>query len=523
MKMNILLVDDEAVDLEWLRRRVLGSALDLHIAGTANNGFAALKILEQEPVDLILSDIRMPIMSGTDFARRAKEIHPNVKIVFISGHEDFGYAREAIEINAHGYLLKPVGDEELHGMLSSVFAKVEQERERNRSVSEALSLVGEELLLRWFHDVDPGQVESHIRSFLEPLLRGGTAAAIVEIDDLERAARNGSETDKRAITAQAAHLLKEFAEHWPLGRLLVSHNARFVVLATEPEDRFTLLLEGLLDEIRGKLPITVTIGIGQYARDMERLHESFRQAQAALSAKWLLGKNRLIKDSSESEPRGVSSSSLDEAVDRMLQGILEYDLVAIDDSLMELFGRSELALRKNDVYDLIIRITSKLHADLQKMNENLYELLQWESHQPMLLFQFETVQDVISWLRRRFFELSELLYSKKQKQKRKIIDEIIRYVEEKLEQKVTLKEVAAHFAFTPNYLGHLFHEETGLHFSDFMQEKRMDRVRALLGDPTLKVYEIAERVGYKNIIYFNRQFKQFTGMTPGEYRKKHRI
>jgi two-component system response regulator YesN len=116
-----------------------------------------------------------------------------------------------------------------------------------------------------------------------------------------------------------------------------------------------------------------------------------------------------------------------------------------------------------------------------------------------------------------------MLYLKKQRQKRKLIEEITQYVEKRLEQKITLNEVAAHFDFTPNYLGHLFKTETNILFSDFLNELRMKRVCELLTDPTKKVYEIAEQVGYKNIIYFNRQFKQAMGMSPGEYRKKHKI
>lgn len=163
-----------------------------------------------------------------------------------------------------------------------------------------------------------------------------------------------------------------------------------------------------------------------------------------------------------------------------------------------------------------------MRISLQR-NENLYELLKWDAQKVAVLFQFETIDDILSWLRRRFFELSELLYVKRQKQKRKLFDNIMAFVDERLEQKITLKEVAVHFDFTPNYLSTIFKEETGILFSDWLNERRMDRVREPLADPCLKVYEIAERVGYKNIIYFNRQFKQFTGMTPGEYRKKHKI
>ncbi|MGM0882015.1 MAG: response regulator [Bacillota bacterium] len=518
--MNILLVDDEAVDLEWLRRRVVNSHLSLQVIGTANNGFSALKILETEQVDIILSDIRMPIMSGMEFARKAKELSPQVQIVFISGHEDFGYAKEALQLSASGYLLKPVDDGELYDMLASLCVKVEKEREQNRSVSEALTLVNQELLLRWFNDHSQGEAHHHIKEFLAPLLRFGTAAAIIETDDLEWKI---AEEERRAYMTNISRFIENFAQEKNLGTLIISHDSRFVLLSTVQEDRFTSLLEELILAVRHAFPVTITIGTGMYTNELSGLHESYRQAQAALSAKWLLGKNRLIKDGSKSSPKGAFAPNIEESVERMLQAILEYDLVTIDDCLLKLFNRNVSISQKKDIYDLIIRITSKLHADLLQQNENLYELLKWESHQPAVLFQFETMGDILSWLRRRFFELSELLYAKKQKQKRKLVEEIIKYIEEKLEQRVTLKEVAANFDFTPNYLGSLFKEETGTLFSDFLNEMRMNRVCQLLTDPTLKVYEIAERVGYKNIIYFNRQFKQSTGMTPGEYRKKNKI
>ena len=523
MSINVLLVDDEAIDLEWLRRRVLNSGLNIAVVGTASSGFNALKIMEEEQVDIILSDIRMPIMTGTGFARKAKLLNPKVKIVFISGHKDFSYAKEAIEINASGYLLKPVEDKDLYEMLSSLCIKVEQEREQERSFSETLSLVNKELLLRWLEEMSPEPANSHLRSTLTPLLQKGAAVAIVEIDDLEWKMRDLSEEETRMIMRQISEIIKSFVASAKLGTLLDVHHTRFVILATLSQESFLNYLEELIRKVADSSPCTVTVGVGRYAQEEEELHESYQQAQAALSAKWLLGKNRLIRDSTESSPRGTPGAKIEQTVERLLEAIIQYDLVAIDDYLLELFTKDLPAAGKKDVYELIIRITSKLHADLQQQNENLYELLQWESHQPDILFQFETIQDILSWMRRRFFELSELLYVKRQRQKRKLIDEIIRYVEENLEKKITLKEVAAHFDFTPNYLGYLFKEEYGQSFSEYTNERKTNRVSELLKDPTLKIYEIADRMGYKNILYFNRQYKEITGMTPREYRKKHNI
>lgn len=525
MSINVLLVDDEAIDLEWLRRRVLASGLPLNVVGTASSGFNALKIMEEERIDIILSDIRMPIMTGMEFARKAKGLSPNTRIVFISGHEDFGYAKEAIEIHASGYLLKPVQDKDLYEMLGTLCAQMELEMEKDRSFTEALSLVNKELLLRWFDEGSTDPAEPHLRRILTPLLEQGAAAAIVEIDDLEWKMRDLSEEDIRGIKRQIAGLIKAFVEEAKLGTWIAVHHNRFVILANQPQERFLSLLEEMIRRIAESSPCTVTVGVGQYAyaADEAGLHESYRQAQAALSAKWLLGKNRLIRDTTQTSPGVSPAAQIEQTVDKLLEAIIQYDLVAIDDHLLELFTKELPAAGRKDAYELIVRITSKLHADLQQQNENLYELLQWEQHQPDILFQFETIHDILSWLRRRFFELSELLYVKRQRQKRKLIDEIIRYVEENLEKKITLKEVAAHFDFTPNYLGYLFKEEYGLPFSEYVNERKTTRVSELLCDPTLKIYEIAERMGYKNIIYFNRQFKQSTGMTPGEYRKKNKI
>ncbi|CAM3635725.1 response regulator [Cohnella lubricantis] len=521
---TVLLVDDEKIDLEWLRRRVASSGLPLEVAGTANSGFAALEFVQEKQIDIILSDIRMPIMTGMEFARRAKAINPRIRIVFISGHEDFGYAKEALTLQASGYLLKPVDDDELHEMLARLCADVQAERERIRTEVEVLSLASQELLLRWLSGRAHEQIDEHIQQFLAPIVSRGAAAVIIEMDDVDWKMRGVPEEERRQLVSSMVKFIQQFTTENGLGTIVASpSDYRLVVLAEGSEEEFTVLLEELIREVAGAHPLTVTVGCGMFTDDWRRLPESYRQAAAALGAKWLIGKNRLICDVAENRTDTQVFDNFDGIVDRMLHAILAYDLVGIDDCLLRIFGRDQPLHRMDEVYNLIIRMTSKLNADLRQLNENLYELLEWESHQPAVLFRFETVDDILSWLRRRFFELSEMLLTKRSRANRKLIDTILRYVRERIEMKVTLKEVAAHFHFSPNYLGHLFKEETGMNFSDVLLDLRMKRVCALLEDPSLKIYEIADRVGYKNIIYFNRQFKQSIGMSPGEYRKKHHI
>lgn len=524
MTLKVMLVDDERIDLEWLRRRVVGSGLPLEVVGTANNGFVALELLQKLEIDLLLSDIRMPIMTGIEFARKAKEIHPHLKIVFISGHEDFDYAREALSLHASGYLLKPVDNDELQNILVQQCSEISQEQERMKTNDEVLSLASQALLLRWLSSRSGEQIDNHMQQLIQPLVSNGAAVAIIEMDDVEWKMLDMSADDRLRLSGDIMSYIETLATESGLGTIIASHSDyQFIMLAKGTEEENVILLEELILAVATAFPLTITVGYGKSTDDWRGLPESYQQAITALDAKWLIGKNRLIRDVTESPSSVQASENLEEMIEMMMKAILSYDLVGIDDCLLQIFGRDRPLHKMNDVYNLIIRITSKLHADLQQLNENLYELLQWESHQPQVLFHFETVSDVLSWLRRRFFELSEKLFMERSKTNRKLIRNILNYAKERIECKVTLKEVAAHFAFSPNYLGHLFKEETGMNFSDFLLDLRMKRVRELLGDPSLKIYEIAERVGYKNIIYFNRQFKQSTGMSPGEYRKKHNI
>lgn len=124
-----------------------------------------------------------------------------------------------------------------------------------------------------------------------------------------------------------------------------------------------------------------------------------------------------------------------------------------------------------------------------------------------------------SWLRRRMFELSERLQRKRQGKKYKLIEEIKAYIEVELENNVMLRDAAIHFSFSPNHLGQIFYDETGIYFSDYVSIRRLERVKLLLGDPKLKVYEAAHQVGYKNLSHFSKQFKDYYGVSPGDYRR----
>ncbi|MBB3127048.1 two-component system response regulator YesN [Paenibacillus rhizosphaerae] len=521
---RVMIVDDELLDLEWLAKRVPWVALGLRLEAQASSAFMALRLLQEEKFDMLITDIQMPIMNGLELVRKARELQPNLQVLIISGHEDFRYAKQAIEMKAVGYILKPVDTDELLISLRSMIQTLDEFRihqSRAVTVETALPYVRVELLLRWLSGEDtilqPDAVNLYGLTLSAPLFN----AAIIEVDDLEWKLPE----DMRSQThSRLMQTIEQFADEWPIGQLCkLPASSRYVLLMDGYGPTAADALQELIRTIHAQGSLTISIGIGLPCEDIRDLPGSFRQAKEALACKLFLGKNRLISYGQWQERQEKSEGVPGQWLEDMFESVIAYDLVGIDNCMEALFKNLGQPSNRSSVHHFAMGILSKLDILLHSINEDLYHVLGVDFEHLDVIYRFETISDVKSWLRRRMFELSELLKHKRENTNQKLVQEIEKYVDEHIGEKVTLRDLAHTFGFSPNYLGYLFKETTGTHFSDFMIRKKLDTACRLLLDPKLKIYEVAGQIGYRNIIYFNRQFKETLGMSPTEYRTKHKV
>lgn len=518
---KVLLVDDELLDLEGLARFMDWSSLDMEVCASAASGFEALEMLDSHMVDIMVSDIKMPIMSGMELARRALEKQPLLKVIFVSGYEDFHYARQAISLNAFGYVLKPVDNAELHKALTDVKNELDEERKRSHLeayFSESQSHLRQELLLNLLEGTaGEDQVLSLLESIGIAWRSSRFVAAVLEPDDLSWKLNGFEESVKLDVKAKLTLEVDGFCRDETIESCrLDSFRHALILEEGYREER----LEGLIRRIGNATPVTATIGIGPVVSHLSLLHISCAGAKEALSRKLFLGKGRLIRPT---DGKGVMSDNvrnLDHILESLCTAMSAYELLKVDDCIEELFVLAGAMDTKLAVYQLFLHIVSRLDAYLHTLNEDFYGMLGLEMRNLNILYQFETLSDMKSWLRRRMFELSELLHRKRQGKKRRLVEEIEAYVENNLEGGLMLRDAANHFAFSPNHFGQIFFEETGTYFSDYVTARRLERVKQLLTDPKLKVYEAAHRVGYKNLSHFSRQFKDYFGFSPGDFRRQ---
>ncbi|WP_019635903.1 helix-turn-helix domain-containing protein [Paenibacillus fonticola] len=517
-----MLVDDENFDLVGMQKLIPWSSLEIDVVYSTSSSLAALDYVHNHEIDILITDIKMPVMSGIELARLALEVNPQLKTVFISGYQNFDFAKQALQLKADGYILKPIDDNEIISTLQEVVAglSVRLHEKSDNALLNDFDFIRNDFLLHLLEGtIDEITLAAFLRKYPMDLPSGKAHAVIVEIDDvINKRGGSGEQEDLHHIY----ELLEAYISARQLGHICrLTPNRLGIIYLADPSS-LQVELEGLLAEIRAKTDCTATVAYGRLADVNTELPVSYREAVYFISCKMFFGKDRVIDPGEARQFSIKSTKDVNTSLDELFQAITSYELVAICDVLEELFESVKKFAEPVKVYHFSRHLIARFEGYLKASGRNVpaSAMEGWSEESLAYVEKFETIEEIKSWLRRRAFELSEMLHMSKQKSSWKLLSQIEFYVRTHLSRDITLKETAAHFAYSPNHFGVLFKEQTGMSFNDFVVQERMERAKKLLQSPSLKVYEVAEEVGYRSLTYFSRTFREMFGITPGEYRKQ---
>lgn len=520
---KVLLADDETLDLEGLLRFIPWPELHMEVVAAVNSGFAAIDVLEREKIDILVTDIRMPNMSGLELARRALEKWDDIRIIFISGHKDFNYVKQAISLKAYSYVLKPMDDNELIESLVKIKVELDRDKKRNETelaYKQVMPIVQNEYLLQLLE----GSTDRHA---LNALFTGNdndsivwpVRIAVLEIDDLSWKLNPYSDAEQQDILNAFSTRMFALCQQHRIGNVCKITRQRMALLLEGSEPDLSIFGEWIVD-VTNNFPFTMTVGVGGGATNLSLLRQSYREAIAALEYKMFDGKGKIIDSGDLHRAEIEDAHNLDIRLDALFSSMNNYELVRIHDEIEGLFKLTTTLRSSLSIHNFSMYIIMKLDGYLHTLNEDLFQVLDMEFKNLDILLQFETIKDIRSWLTKRMYEISEVLHQKKQKKNWKLINEIEKYMRDNLQDNITLRDVANRFSFSPNYLGFMFKEGKGKNFSEYVVELRMEKASNLLKDPTIKIYEVASQVGYRHLPYFSKQFKETYGITPNDYRRQ---
>ncbi len=519
--MKLLIVDDESTTRNGLVKFIPWQKLGIDRVEQAENGSEALKMAEQEHYEIILSDIRMPNMDGIEFARRTKKILPECKIIFLSGYCDKEYLKAAIDLGAVSYVEKPINIAEISGAIRKAAeehrsGRVEQEkhRELRRVITQDITLIKNRILQSLVRPgCNMGSVRECLRMIGDDFPRTGCFFIVSVKLHMNSGKSDLSEAwNKTADCFRSIHHIE----------MLKEENQCMLVLC-EDSIHCQKSVKQAFGQVREALAFqggTAFFAVGQRTSTLDTVYKSYQTAEISMQRFFFLGYDQIV-----------------------FYSIMPPMAYKADESLYKSFTRSLVEPDREEAQDLINSLCSDLLKNQSTMVSNvksifntlLFGLLGKAEEQKISLDDFggkgqEFVWDCVgrfeTLAEMQQFMLNKLNCYFEELEKRSTgnlaISNVIKYINQHYqEETLTLKQMADSVLLTPNYLSYCFKKETQKTVSEYIAEIRIQNSKYLLQNPQLKLYEVADQVGYSDANYYAKAFKKLEGVTPSEYREKH--
>ncbi len=538
---RMLIVEDEEIEREGLRDLFDWEDMGIRVVGAVESGEDAIDFAGRNEFDILFTDIKLTGMTGLDLAGLLIKGNPSLKVVISSGYRDFEYARTAVDLDAYGYLSKPVEADELRKVMMKVLNTCRKEKSEHLEKERLKKLVNESmpfLKSNFFnylihHTPSDGTIAENLEYFHIPFLSGQFVALAAEIDDFDNRKADDGQDEAYITTFEVLECINSYTADLPFEAFYVSEG-RFCIIVNSREEKLQekarVLYEtilsfamGLQKKINEQCKIDVTIGIGRYTARLGDVKNSYREACKAVEYKFFMGSNQIINYLDITcDDKKDSLVDIDEIEKKILSGIELCDRDTLNESIDMLFYHLNSQNRYSNVYtrNVCINLLAKASILLMEMHESFDAIFGKETFVWEKITRFDNIFDLQQWFKNIFNAILEHLSERKEGHNKKIIKDILKIIEENYGKNLTIMDISNEVYLSPNYISIIFKKEIGESFTDFLVKFRLEKARKMLKDTSLKVYQIGSMVGYSNISYFCSIFKNYYGVSPGEYREK---
>jgi two-component system response regulator YesN len=525
---RVLLADDEPLIIKGLRKLIDWEGLGMEIVGQAGDGRALMEMLGRCKPDIVISDINMPHRTGIDIIKEIHESGQPIKVIFISAHQEFTYARDAVTYGAVDYLVKPIIKQQLEKVLLKAASLINEHHEEERRKGKLQLLerkIRQEELHDWLGRLLDGMLapSSEPYRFLSAELRGPLyAVGIVEVDQLASEPDKWTEKETKLVEFAVGNILQEVAAGPGIGHVFPKQGRYVFVTSHELPEEPILLAEDIKEKIRTFLKLGVTIGVSGTAGDMAELAEAWRQSEQAALLNYFVGLNRVIAYRPLVEPHLPREKELLDCQLRVVGGLTlgnwEEAAAALETLLDTIrtaaYGNRNLAVSTCFSSILfIVQELSKSGIELSEGSLNMHDLQkQLNDYATYDILRTEVVR-----IAETIFHVIDSGSINKEKS---LITKVKQYIEDHYAEEITLESAAGITFMNPSYFSFFFKKHMKRNFKPYVTEVRMKHAVRLLLHTDLMVYEIAEKVGYNNARHFSDIFRKTYCKLPNDYRQE---
>ena len=527
-------VDDEYLTRDAISRNTPWEEVDFVLAGTAENGRAAIALIEEVKPDLILTDICMPVLDGIGLAAYVHEHHPEIMVVIISGYDDFDYAKQAMRYEVADYILKPITSVELVEELGKIRKKLDAAAEKRGQLEKIqqeyrknMPILRNHFLSRLLEgNYPPGDILPRLEYFGLQTAGRFQAAAMIELEDASAFLELYPDSTQELLEFSVANISEELVRENPHVIFLQNTENRSICIFSEDSEA-SLQREiektgnSIVDAMGHFMKMKVCILVGQTVTGPENWATSYPGTLRARENRFLLEERVFVyeKDFSGREGNGFLRTSF--WVDKLVLSIKLNRLAELreDTSLMFREFRESGCDRKK----LLLHIQNMVLTILINLEDNEVDIGREAEEADFInhLSEYRHLADVEVCFLEFCNKLSSDIAGKRESVNQKQAVLALDYMEKNYSNvNLSLGSVCSHLCVSTSYSSTIFKNATGETFVEALTRIRMEKAKGLLEASNMKSYEVALAVGYNDPHYFSSIFKKHTGMTPTEYAKQ---
>lgn len=542
--LKIFLAEDEVVVRETIKRMIPWEELGFELVGEAADGEMALPLLIRQQPDLLITDIKMPFMDGLTLARLAKKEIPGLKVVILSGYDDFNYAKQAIGIGVEDYLLKPITKNALIERLSEIRSRYEHEKTQKEYYEK-------------FQREMQAYEKNSSRDFFEALVGGSMdmmevykRAEKLGLDIVAEAYNvliftmncdedfSGQRDEYSSWEAESLELLENFFAGHSSAMLFRSNIFSYGVLLKGQRETIEENTRACVDEIRKILSRQDGrrewfLAVGQSVERLSQIQKSYHTASRAFSQRYLYDENILYYDEMETmEHPGGQAETEDNAY------LQKVDVNALNPAILQKFLSNGLQEEtENFVKDYFYAIGQEPMESLVFRNYVILNVwfsvisfikglgcdtneMESADTEEVLAESGKNMESAIAYAKKMISQAIEIRDQNSGNKNRSILKTAVDFIDSHyMDEEISLNTVANVANVSSNHFSALFSQNMGQTFIEYLTTLRMNKAKELLRCTGMRSSEIAGEIGYKDAHYFSYLFKKTQGMTPSDYRK----
>lgn len=542
--LKIFLAEDEVVVRETIKRMIPWEELGFELVGEAADGEMALPLLIRQQPDLLITDIKMPFMDGLTLARLAKKEIPGLKVVILSGYDDFNYAKQAIGIGVEDYLLKPITKNALIERLSEIRSRYEHEKTQKEYYEK-------------FQREMQAYEKNSSRDFFEALVGGSMdmmevykRAEKLGLDIVAEAYNvliftmncdedfSGQRDEYSSWEAESLELLENFFAGHSSAMLFRSNIFSYGVLLKGQREAIEENTRACVDEIRKILSRQDGrrewfLAVGQSVERLSQIQKSYHTASRAFSQRYLYDENILYYDEMETmEHPGGQAETEDNAY------LQKVDVNALNPAILQKFLSNGLQEEtENFVKDYFYAIGQEPMESLVFRNYVILNVrfsvisfikglgcdtneMESADTEEVLAESGKNMESAIAYAKKMISQAIEIRDQNSGNKNRSILKTAVDFIDSHyMDEEISLNTVANVANVSSNHFSTLFSQNMGQTFIEYLTTLRMNKAKELLRYTGMRSSEIAGEIGYKDAHYFSYLFKKTQGMTPSDYRK----